>query len=162
MSNSTPSVRTATTDDIPILVRLNTGLFAEDSGVRDQFASARWPGREDYFVELIADGKRNVVWMGLLDEHPVGYLVCRLNDPIDIRPVTSAILESMYVEPGSRGCGVGATLVRRFLRWASDHHAGRAAVNAYTENDRAIRFYRHLGFRPKTVTLDQALSPTKP
>lgn len=157
MSNSTTVVRPATNDDMDALIRLNTGLFTEDSVQRDQFAARRWPGRRDYFVDLLADGELNIVWVADTGHATVGYLVGRLQDGIDIRPTTTAVLESMYVDAEQRNAGVGSSLIRTFLRWARTHRAGRASVNAYTENTDAIRFYQRLGFRPKTTTLDMSL-----
>jgi len=119
--------------------------------------SPRWSGRRDYFVELIADGERNVAWVADASGEAVGYLVGRLQDANDFRPTTTAVLESMYVQAGRRDGGVGSSLVRAFLAWARAQHAGRASVNAYTENTDAIRFYQRFGFRPKATTLDMPI-----
>jgi GNAT superfamily N-acetyltransferase len=157
MSNSNPSVRPANDDDLDVLMELNVGLFTEDAHVRDPFVNPRWSGRRDYFVELIADGDRNVAWVANANGETVGYLVGRLQDANDFRSTTTAVLESMYVRAGQRNAGVGASLVRTFLEWARSRHAGRASVNAYTENAGAIRFYRRFGFRPKATTFDMSI-----
>lgn len=95
--------------------------------------------------------------MAELDGTPAGYLVGRLQDANDFRPVTTAVLESMYVHADHRSTGVGTALVQTFLAWARDARAGRAAVNAYCENVRAIKFYERFGLRPKAITLDMTL-----
>ena len=153
----TPVVRTATGPDIPALSVLNAGLFAEDAGTRDTFVNVEWPGRAKYFADLIADGKRNVAFVADVDGSPAGYLVGRLQDASDFRPVVTAVLESMYVHADHRNRGVGAALVQTFLAWAKDADAGRASVNAYCQNGGAIRFYERFGLRPKSITLDMAV-----
>lgn len=155
--HSTTAVRTATPCDIPALAELNAGLFAEDAGIRDTFVNVEWPARFDYFADLVADGKSNVAFVAELDGSPVGYLVGRLQDANDFRPVTTAALESMYVRSNRRSEGVGSALVHTFLAWGQDARAGRVAVNAYCTNVRAIRFYERFGLRPKALTLDMPL-----
>ena len=106
----TPVVRTATGPDIPALSDLNAGLFAEDAGTRDTFVNVEWPGRAEYFADLIADGKRSVAFVADVDGGPAGYLVGRLQDANDFRPVVTAALESMYVHcscPNVPGLGKG-------------------------------------------------------
>lgn len=150
-------VRMAVGSDIPALSDLNAGLFAEDAGTRDSFVNIGWPGRTAYFADVIADGKRNVALVADVDGSPAGYLVGRLHDASDFRPVISAVLESMYVDPDQRSRNVGTALVEAFLEWARQADAGRASVTAYCENVDAIRFYERFGLRAKALTLDVAL-----
>lgn len=157
MSNSDSLVRLATKADIEALIDLNSGLFTEDAGQRDPFVNTQWPGRLAYFDDLIADGDRNIAFVAETSRGTVGYLVGRLQDANDFRPTTTAVLESMYVHAEQRNAGVGAALVQAFLRWGGEHRAGRASVNAYTQNTDAIRFYQRFGFRPKATTLDMSI-----
>ncbi|NYH93436.1 GNAT family N-acetyltransferase [Actinopolymorpha rutila] len=151
------AIRVAKPADIPPLSELNAGLFAEDAGTRDPFVAAEWPGRDTYVAELVADGRRNVAFVADVDGAAVGYLVGRLQDAGDFRPVVTAVLESMYVRPDRRDAGVGTALVHTFLAWANESGAGRVSVNAYCANTGAIRFYERFGLRSKTVTLDMAM-----
>jgi len=150
-------VRPARTDDIPALVALNEGLSAEDAGTRDPFANPNGFDRYEYYTELIADGERNVAWAAEIGGAAVGYLVGRLHDANDYRPVSTGVLESFFVHPDRRNAGVGSTLVEAFLQWARDAEAGRVVVTAYAENAGAIRFYRRFGWRPRDVTFDMAI-----
>jgi GNAT superfamily N-acetyltransferase len=156
-SHHTAAVRTAVGPDIPVLCDLNAGLFAEDAGTHDTFVNTEWSGRVDYFADLIADGKRNVAFVVDVAGSPAGYLVGRLQDASEFRPVVTAVLESMYVHPDRRDGGVGAALVREFLAWGTAAGAGRVSVTAYCANAGAIRFYERFGLRPKAVTLDMAV-----
>ncbi|WP_460515202.1 GNAT family N-acetyltransferase [Flindersiella endophytica] len=151
------NVRKATASDLPALTVLNEGLFNEDAGTRDPFVDLGWSGRDAYLRELVADGERNVVWVAVDDGEAVGYLVARLKDGNDIRPVRSAELESLYVQGDRRNGGHGAALVEHFLGWAKAVGAARAVVHAYAANTAAIRFYERFGMRPRSTMLDVTL-----
>jgi ribosomal protein S18 acetylase RimI-like enzyme len=155
------NVRKATIDDLPALTVLNESLFNEDAGTRDPFVDLEWSGREAYLRALVADGERNLIWVADADADAggqvVGYLVARLKDGNDIRPVLTAELESLYVQEDRRNGGHGAALVEHFLAWAKATGAGRAVVHAYAANTSAIRFYERFGMRPKSTMLDLAL-----
>lgn len=156
-SHRTAVVRTAADPDIPVLSGLSAGLFAEDAGTRDAFVNVQWPGRAEYLADLVADGKTNVAFVADVNGSPAGYLVGRLQDASDFRPVVTAVLESMYVHADHRDSGIGTALVQTFLAWAKDADAGRVSVNAYCQNAGAIRFYERSGLRPKALTLDMAV-----
>jgi ribosomal protein S18 acetylase RimI-like enzyme len=151
------NVRKATIDDLPALTVLNEGLFNEDAGTRDPFVDLGWSGREAYLLALVDDGERNIIWVADDGGQVVGFLVARLKDGNDVRPVSSAELESLYIQQDRRNGGHGAALVQHFLGWAKEAGAGRAVVHAYTANTAAIRFYERFGMRPKSTMLDLAL-----
>lgn len=155
-----PAIRRAAERDLPALVELNVGLSAEDAGQRDPFMNPDWPRHAGggYFENVIADADSLAV-VAELQTRVVGYLVGRLGAANSMRPVTTAVLESMYVHPEHRDRGTGTMLVRFFLRWAADREAGRVAVTAYAANDGALRFYERFGLHPRSVTLDMPLVP---
>ena len=158
VGSTVASVRSATDGDVAMLVELSAALFREDAGTRDPSTNVGWPleyglgyfagfvGREDG-VCLIAD----------TGGVTIGYLAGYVREPDALRPVKVAMLESMYVHEGARGTGVGGKLVRAFLDWAGKRGAERASVTAYSSNERAIRFYERLGFRPRSLALEMGL-----
>ncbi len=144
--------------DVGALVRLCSALFREDAGPRDPFTDVRWPvahGR-DHFLSLISrnDG---LCLLSKSGQTPVGYLAGYVGEPAEIRPVRVAELQSMYVEPGSRGRGVGSALVDVYLAWARGRMAGRVSVTAHASNHAAVRFYESCGFGPRSATLEMPL-----
>ena len=149
---------TAGSGDIDVLVRLCSALFAEDAGSRDPFTDVGWPGVHgwDHFRSLISRDDACCL-LARSGRAPVGYLAGYVGEPTEIRPVRVAELQSMYVEAGSRGRGVGSALVEEFLAWAGGRMAGRVSVTAYASNDAAVRFYRRSGLGPKSVTLEMPL-----
>lgn len=158
MNSAKAAIRRACADDVEAIVALNAALFREDSGERDPFMNAHWPGQEGdgYFGTLVQD-QASLALIADSGRVPVGYLVARLHEADTLRPVRTAELESMYVLADARDHGVGGQLVAEFLDWARGRGAQRVAVTAYAANDRAVCFYRRCGFAPKSLTLDAAL-----
>jgi GNAT superfamily N-acetyltransferase len=87
----------------------------------------------------------------------VGHLIGKLVGPDPIRLARCAVLESIRIEPATRGRGAGSRLVAAFFAWARAHDARYASVTAFAANDGAQRFYRRHGFTPSSVTMRTAL-----
>jgi GNAT superfamily N-acetyltransferase len=148
-------VRTAIPSDVAALIDLCAGLFAEDGGRRDPAIDRGWPRREggSYFSQVI-DGTETLGIVAEIDGVAAGYLVGRMRDPVDARPIRVAVLEAMYVQPDRRRRGVGAALVSEFRAWAGQRRADRLSVTAYATNTEAIRFYEREGFAARSLSLE--------
>src|SRR5262245_30116098 len=74
------------------------------------------------------------------------------------RDAPNADLVGMFVEPGARGRGVGATLVEAVAEWARSRGAPRLLLWVTSTNHAAIRLYERCGFRPtgKSQPLDHS------
>lgn len=152
-------IKIAGPDDIPEIVRLNTILFQEDAGRRDPFTNVNWPkehGDEHFHHHITADCNHCIVAESR--GRVLGYLAGYLNDPTEIRPVKSAEIESMCVEPEYRNDGVGTELAAEFLEWAGNNGATRVSVSTFVANEGAIRFYERLGFEPRMLSLERSIS----
>jgi GNAT superfamily N-acetyltransferase len=151
-------VRLACADDVPAVVALSGGLFAEDGGLRDAFLDVEWPAREGYrYYGAVLTTRDAACWVAVDGGRTIGYLVARIVGPYPARPVRVAELENVFVEPAERGRGVGARLVAVFTEWAAGHGARRMTVTAYAANERAIAFYRRHGFAPKSLSLETGI-----
>jgi putative acetyltransferase len=150
------AVRRAGPDDTGALVELCAGLFAEDGGRRDATVDAGWPARgaRDYFAAAMGGEGGALCLVAVAGGARAGYVVARLREPVDARPVRVALLESMYVLPERRREGIGAALVDGFRAWAAERGAERLSVTTYATNADAIRFYEREGFAPRSVTLE--------
>jgi len=149
----------ATEKDRAAFVASVDGLFHEDAAAHDPYGDPEWAARGGgaYFTDLLTD-PRAVPLLARDGDRAVGHLVGRVYEPDTLRAGTCvAVLESMRVDPASRGRGVGGRLVGAFFDWAREHGAVRAGVTAYAANGRAQRFYARHGFEPASVTLRAAL-----
>ncbi len=118
--------------DVEGLVRLSARLFVEDAGGRDPDTDTSWPARRgrEHFLGLLSR-EDAVCLLALSDGTKVGYLAGYVREKTAVRPVTVAGLQSMYVEEGERGSGVGARLVGKFFAWAGGLGVERVFVTAH-------------------------------
>ena len=151
-------IREAGMEDVGVLLELSSALFREDAGTRDPWMNLEWPGEygRRHFADLLGSG-RGVCLLAEASGVPVAYLAGYVRERSPLRPVAVAELESMYVREDARGRGIGARLAGAFLGWAGMRGAERASVTAYASNERAIRFYERMGFRPRGFTLERGL-----
>jgi len=81
------------------------------------------------------------------------YRVIRRNGTVIAYAVTglggrTGFLQRLAVARADQGQGIGSALVADSLHWARRRDAERLWVNTQESNDRALRFYRRLGFEP--------------
>lgn len=67
----------------------------------------------------------------------------------------SGAVESIYIESGYRGQGIGDTLMQRTLAWMDDHYVPIKRVVVAAGNEEAFGFYARYGFRPRRIILQQ-------
>jgi ribosomal protein S18 acetylase RimI-like enzyme len=148
------SVSAARAADIDAFVASVDGLFHEDGGRHDPFLDTGWAGREGsaYYADIV-DDPNCLLAVARDGDRVVGHLVGKLVGPDSIKLDRFAVLESIRVDPGTRGQGVGSLLVAEFLAWARRNEAAVASVTAYAANDGAQRFYARHGFAPASVVM---------
>lgn len=158
MTKNQFEIREATIEDIDEIVALNYALFQEDAGQRDPFMNLNWPKEngQAHFSRHIA-GEHSICFLAEIEGEVVGYLVGYLENKSELRPVQVAELESMFIQSEYRGLSVGTDLVNQFLKWALKEGAERISVTAYAANEKAIRFYKGLGFLPKSLSLERGI-----
>ncbi len=140
--------------DIEQLVELETGLFAEDAGVHDEFADVTWPVREGAgdFNSLLSSGE-SVVLVAKADDGVVGFVAgYRTSSSPSRQPMTYGVLRSIYVDKAARGSGVGRALVTEFVEWARSGGCAEVVVDSYVKNVGAQRLYDCLGFVAQSVS----------
>lgn len=84
---------------------------------------------------------RDALFLGRLDGEPVA-IAGGTPDSDDVE------LISVWARPNLRGTGAGEAVVLAVIDWARGRRAGRITAWAVETNDRALRFYRRLGFVP--------------
>lgn len=144
----------ANQNDLNDLVDSVRKLFLEDAGSYDEFADTSWPSREGtiYYEPLVHDSNA-LLLVARVDREPVGHLVGLLSSPTPTRrDVTFGVLQSIFVNEGARGQGIGSELCRAFLAWAKETGCAQATVSAYARNTRAIALYSKHGFIVQSQT----------
>lgn len=106
---------------------------------------ARWPAqlRRDYARRLTAHPDTGTLVATSPAGRPVGF--CRLRRR---RRRDECWVEDLYVQPGSRGTGVGAELVRHALAEARREGFARVRATVEPANLPARRLAAAAGFRP--------------
>ena len=62
-------------------------------------------------------------------------------------------VDSLYVIPSQRGCGVGHALMSAALDWFGGQSVGSIVVDVINGNEAAQQFYARYGFLPRTVRM---------
>lgn len=75
---------------------------------------------------------------------------------ISSRSGTVGEIESLHVVGEFRSHGIGTTFMRRALAWFDLHRVTKRQVSLLVENDAAARCYQRFGFRPGSITMQQA------
>lgn len=140
---ATFTLRRATPDDAPALARIHSHPAVQPNLMQLPYASVeRWrqvladneqPGRTDLVLLAERDGQV----LGSAGLHPVGQALRRRH----------AAMLGISVAPEAQGQGVGRALMQALCdyadRWAQ---ILRIELTVFTDNERAIRLYRSLGF----------------
>jgi ribosomal protein S18 acetylase RimI-like enzyme len=153
-TRSVISIGAAGVDDIDQLVVLESQLFHEDAGVHSNYADVTWPEREGRadLEQLLADAA-SLVLVARDGDEAVGLLVGYISQPSPTRrPVTFAVLRTLYVASGQRRQRVGHLLTGRFVTWAREQGCVEAHVDSYTANEPAQQFYEQHGFLSHSVS----------
>jgi ribosomal protein S18 acetylase RimI-like enzyme len=111
--------------------------FSSTCAKEAQLSDADWIERAAQW-----SGQQSVAYLALDKANACGIAGAFL----DHDDVTRAHLVSMWVAPGHRRLGVGATLVNAIVEWARTQSVGELELLVTSNNDGAIKFYQSLGF----------------
>ncbi len=112
----------------------------DDSWPRRRARYVRWLAEPDAFA-LIAEE----------NDRPVGYALVTVHGPADDTHVTRdrlAELQSLSVEAGRRGKGVGGRLMEAVYAELRALDVRELVIGVMASNHEAIRYYERLGFNP--------------
>lgn len=131
------NIRTATLDDLDLLRSLAERLESELAGPPyPQHA----PEVERAKVErMVADG---VALLAEEEGEAVGYVLAGYGD----QGPTTVYVSGLWVDPASRGRGIGHELLRRVGGEALARGSTHFVLDVDSENRQAIAFFEHLGF----------------
>jgi GNAT superfamily N-acetyltransferase len=135
-------IRPASESDVPTILRF----------IRELAAYEREPDAVIATESMIRDAlfatqPAAFAVIASIDDEPVGYALYFFNFSTWLgRP--GLYLEELYVTPGSRGKGIGRSLLAHLARIASERGCGRMEWMVLDWNETAIEFYRGLGAVP--------------
>ncbi|OHD54705.1 MAG: hypothetical protein A2Y33_01640 [Spirochaetes bacterium GWF1_51_8] len=116
----------------------------ERAGVfRGVFEKLDWEKRKR---ELLDNNKLEIVTAGNGTEIN-GYCVAAIDG------MGMGEIESLYLEPGLRGKGAGAELLRRGLEWLDKEGVKDIKIIVAAGNEEALAFYEKAGFVPRAYVL---------
>jgi ribosomal protein S18 acetylase RimI-like enzyme len=108
-------------------------------------ASAR---AQDFLARGYGSAKLATVWFATRDRDPAGFAVTYdWMNFVRLYPVRH--IDLIFVHDCYRGQGIGSALITKIIADAVASGRGRIAVGAMKDNQRAIDFYRKLGFEPR-------------
>jgi GNAT superfamily N-acetyltransferase len=149
-----PPVREAGPADLATVVRFEMELIRYDA----EFGVVTVRPATEALVrqELVTALNRRPSWIWLAEDEkgrPLGSLVLAPPERASwIAPMTSmapaAYLGTMFVQPGERGTGVGAALVRRAHAAIDDHDAAVTLLHHSQVNPLSGPFWSRMGYRP--------------
>jgi GNAT superfamily N-acetyltransferase len=142
MISTSPTIRTATVADVPIILQLIRDLATYERAPNDVEAT------EEQLVDVLF-GEKPAAEVRLVFENDiaVGFAVFFHNFSTWLgRP--GLYLEDLFVKPEHRGKGYGRALLVDLARIARVRGCGRMEWAVLDWNEPAIQFYRQLGARP--------------
>jgi ribosomal protein S18 acetylase RimI-like enzyme len=84
----------------------------------------------------------------------IGYIAARMRHA-SYRNSKYLEISDIGVSPTYRSGGIGEQLVKACEEWGKIHGYQRLFVNSYVKNERAIKFYKKLGFGEIDISLEK-------
>lgn len=146
------TIRAAREEDVDFVTGLVWSLL--------EFGSPLWTDRE-----ALAPGFREALSQAVLSQGPrSSVLVAEANDGALLGFVSVKIgqdptgahrahVADLAVCADARRMGVGRALMRAAEHWARERELPALSLDVWSTNERAMAFYRSLGYRPEAFTL---------
>ncbi len=153
MSRVALTVRAATTNDIPQLVRLMGEFYAESGYSLDR----EWA--DAAFRTLLLNPTLGGAWVASLSERIAGYVVSSVRYSMEDGAL-SAHIEDLFVRPELRRQGVGTALLDALVAASENRGCASLHVEVGRENRAATALYARYGLQTATdgrITLSAKL-----
>ena len=146
--NTTIQTRTATVDDLPVLLAFEQGIVEAER----PFNPSLKPGHINYYdiKALILSDTAEVIVATFEDQIIASGYVKKMVASDYFQYDEYAYLGFMYVDPDHRGKGVNRIIIEALERWAKDQGISEICLEVYVENKGAIRAYEKVGFQSLT------------
>jgi GNAT superfamily N-acetyltransferase len=113
-----------------------------------------WAVRRALYVEWLAEPDAFALVAESEDGQPIGYALVHLRGPEETWATGDRIgvLETLTVQPGERGRGIGSALFERIYEELRRVGVTELQVAVISKNASALRFYERQGLLPFTVS----------
>lgn len=144
------SISQATIEDAQIIVELGRKTFVESHGNSASEVDVEIYLNEKFTLEACETELRdsnNIYYLVYCDELPVGYSKVILNFPfLNVQEINMTKMERIYILSKFHGLGVGTKLFEFNLDLSKKNNQSGMWLFVWTENKRAINFYKKVGF----------------
>ena len=153
-------IKNATIDDLKRVQELNLLLFEKEHREYDSSLNLNWTfgkaGTKYYKHKISKDD--GCFLIAITDNKIVGYLCGGLTKAESCRnlPII-AELENTFVLDEFRSKGIGKKLYNEFIDWCKTKNVGKVRVEAWAQNEFAIKFYRNNNFKDYALILESDL-----
>ncbi len=137
------TIRSATSDDIPLILEFIRGL-AEYEKLLHEVEATEAKLRVTLFPPHGRAGAECV--LAFADDEPAGFALFFHNYSTFLAK-PGLYLEDLYVKPALRGRGIGKALLLHLAKLANERGCGRMEWSVLDWNQPAIEFYESLGAR---------------
>lgn len=148
------TIRRATLNDIPAVCTLSQTLFEYERQFTDEF-NMQWSHGKDgvkFFTKSLKS-RSSFILIAFDGEKAVGYILMKL-ERVSWRVYNPmAELTNLSVDPMYRGQGVGTKLFQHAKAIMKKRGVKRISVQALSDNVRALKFYKDMGFKDFDVIL---------
>ncbi len=152
-------IRKAEMEEINAIEGLYTDLKATENKKYGQACSVYWSFAEQdkkYFGDRITD-TNGIVLVVETEDGLAGFICGFVSSQKDKQDRVFAKVENIYVSSVLRGEGVGGKLIKAFEEAAKENGAEVIRVAPIIENQGAIGFYEHKGFKRLAIILEKEL-----
>jgi ribosomal protein S18 acetylase RimI-like enzyme len=137
-------------DDADVL-RLWCDLIAHHQSV-ERVRPRRWRGAPEDWLRAYLDKAWTDPKQTLIVAEDGGRTVGFVRAALDDAGPCPGRIETLVVDPGARGAGVGKLLMDAAEAWLREHGADEVAIEVVEPNTDARRFYERIGYQPMLVT----------
>jgi len=141
---STVSIRAATVQDAPVILKFITDLAIYEKAEHEVITSIA-----DIEHTVFGEASSNHALIAELDGSPIGFAVYFYSYSTWLGK-NGIYLEDLYVAPEHRGVGAGKLLLKHLSRIAVEKDCGRLEWSVLDWNTPAIEFYDSIGAKPKS------------
>lgn len=149
------SVRKATIEDLPILLKFEQGVIAAE---RPFDPTIREGDINYYDLNAILAAENIAVFVALINDTIVGSGYARIEDArLYLKHKQHAYLGFMYVEPAYRGKGVNRAIINVITSWAKEKGITELVLDVYVDNEPAIKAYEKAGFKKHLIQMRMSI-----